>query len=117
LPANGDPNVAETPLGGLDRLSDIDRTLHEPARLQIMAHLFVLEAADFLFLLRRTGLTKGNLSAHVRKLEDAGYVEVEKRFVDRHPVTTYRLTAAGRDAFVAYREQMLGALTDLGESS
>ncbi|MEJ2217719.1 MAG: transcriptional regulator [Gemmatimonadota bacterium] len=100
---------------GLDGLSGLDRTLHEPARLQIMAHLYILEAADFLFLLRRTGLTKGNLSSHVRKLEESGYVEVEKKFVDRHPVTTYALTEAGRAAFGAYRDtilEALGALVD-----
>lgn len=106
--------MSEEPLEGLDALSELDRTLHEPARLQIMAHLFVLNGADFLFLLRRTGLTKGNLSSHVRKLEDVGYVEVEKKFVDRHPVTTYALTDAGREAFTLYREQILGALEGLG---
>jgi len=105
----------DAPLDGLKRLSELDRLLHEPARLQIMAHLFVLETADFLFLLRRTGLTKGNLSSHVRKLEEAGYVEVEKKFVDRHPVTTYRLTPRGREAFTAYRETVLEALDALGE--
>jgi len=107
------PNDA--PLDGLQRLSELDRLLHEPARLQIIAHLFVLESADFLFLLRRTGLTKGNLSSHVRKLEEAGYVEVEKKFVERHPVTAYSLTPRGREAFTAYRETILEALDALGE--
>lgn len=105
----------EASLAGLQRLTELDRTLHEPARLQIMAHLFVLEEADFLFLLRQTGLTKGNLSSHVRRLEEAGYVKVEKKFVDRIPVTTYRLTPTGRTAFAAYREILLEALDDLGE--
>lgn len=100
---------------GIDALAGLDRLLHEPARLRIMAHLFVLEAADFLFLLRRTGLTKGNLSSHIRRLEEAGYVEVEKRFVERVPVTSYRLTDRGRTAFSAYRERMLGALGALDE--
>jgi len=104
----------ETELDALDGLSDVDRILHEPARLQIVAYLFVLEGADFLFLLRRTGLTKGNLSSHVRKLEDAGYLHVEKRFVERYPVTTYRLTPDGRAAFTSYRERILKALGDLG---
>jgi len=106
------PNDA--PLDGLQRLSELDRLLHEPARLQIIAHLVVLEGADFLFLLRQTGLTKGNLSSHVRKLEEAGYVEVEKKFVDRHPVTTYKLTDRGREAFTTYRETILEALDALG---
>lgn len=100
---------------GLQELSGLDRTLHEPARLQIMAHLYVLESADFLFLLRQTELTKGNLSSHVRKLEDVGFVEVEKRFVDRVPVTTYVLTTDGRAAFAAYREKILGALGGLAD--
>lgn len=106
---------SDAPLDGLQRLSEIDRLLHEPARLQIMAHLFVLESADFLFLLRQTGLTKGNLSSHVRKLEEAGYVEVEKKFVDRHPVTAYRLTPQGREAVTTYRATILEALDALGE--
>lgn len=107
--------MADDVLEGLDGLSGLDRTLHEPARLQIMAHLYILEAADFLFLLRRTGLTKGNLSSHVRKLEEAGYVEVEKKFVDRHPVTTYALTDTGRVAFTVYRDTILDALNGLPE--
>lgn len=87
-------------------LSDIDRIVHEPARLLIMAHLSVLESADFLFLLRQTGLTRGNLSTHARRLEDAGYVEVEKSFVDRLPLTVYRLTESGREAIQKYRRDM-----------
>ena len=55
-------------------LADIDRLVHEPARLLIMAYLFVVESADFLFLMRQTKLTKGNLSSHLNKLEVAGYV-------------------------------------------
>lgn len=98
---------------GLEGLSGIDRLLHEPARLQIMAHLYVLDSADFLFLERHTGLTRGNLSSHVRKLEEAGYVEVEKSFVDRTPVTLYRLTPAGREAFASYRTRILDALGGL----
>ena len=79
-------------------VTTIDRTIHEPARLLIMAYLSVLESADFLFLLRQTGLTRGNLSTHARKLEEAGYVAVEKSFVDRLPLTVYRLTDEGRAA-------------------
>jgi DNA-binding transcriptional ArsR family regulator len=105
----------ESPIDGLEGLSEIDRLLHEPARLQIMAHLRVLESADFLFLERHTGLTRGNLSSHMRKLEEAGHVEVEKKFVDRTPVTVYRLTASGRTAFDAYRDRILEALSGLGD--
>ena len=68
-------------------IKQIDKTIHEPARLIIMAHLFVVERADFLFLMRHTGLTFGNLSSHMSKLEGAGYIEVEKEFIGKKPNT------------------------------
>ena len=105
--------ATKTPDAGLEGLADIDRLVHEPARLQILAHLYVLESVDFLFLLRHTGLTRGNLSSHVRKLEDAGYVSVEKKFVDRLSMTAYHLTDAGRMAFRRYRKEMLTVLDAL----
>ena len=94
----------------LQSLTDIDRAIHEPARLLLLAHLVGAKSADFLYLLRQTGLTKGNLSAHLRKLEEAGYVDVEKTFVERLPLTVVRLTAAGLEAITAYRKQMLEVL-------
>lgn len=94
-------------------LTTIDRTIHEPARLLIMAYLSVLESADFLFLLRQTGLTRGNLSTHARKLEEAGYVAVEKSFVDRLPLTVYRLTDEGRAALEIYRKEMTNVLASM----
>lgn len=84
----------------------IDRLIHEPARFNIMAHLYVVESADFLFLMRQTGLTKGNLSSHMSKLETAGYLEVEKEFVGKKPHTMLRLTTEGRKAFQDYRQSM-----------
>ena len=96
-------------------LTDIDRLIHEPARFLIMAHLYVVEAADFLFLQRQTELTWGNLSAHISKLEDAGYIEVEKTFKGKKPHTLLRLTDHGRTAFNAYREKMQQALADVPE--
>lgn len=84
----------------------VDRILHEPSRLVIVAILFAVESADFLFLQRETDLTKGNLSAHLTKLEGAGYVEIEKTYRGRVPLTILRLTAAGRAAFADYRERM-----------
>jgi DNA-binding transcriptional ArsR family regulator len=90
----------------LEPIADIDRLIHEPARLMILAQLYVVESADFLFLTRLTGLTPGNLSSHMSKLEDAGYVEVIKEFVDKKPHTMLRLTDEGRDAFKAYVESM-----------
>ncbi len=90
----------------LKSLEDIDRLIHEPARLMILTHLYVVESADFLFLKHQTGLTWGNLSSHIDKLEAAGYVKIEKRFIDRKPRTTLHLTNEGRDAFKAYMQKM-----------
>lgn len=89
---------------------ELDRLIHEPARLSIMANLYVVDSADFVFLLNRTGLTNGNLSSHMSRLSGAGYVEEEKEFVDRKPRTMYRLTKAGRKAFDEYRRAMMAAL-------
>jgi len=93
----------------------IDRMVHEPARLLILAHLYVLESADFIFLMRQTGLTRGNLSSHLSKLENAGYVEIKKEFVEKIPRTLLRLTRQGRDAFRAYRTDMRQVLDDWPE--
>jgi len=84
----------------------VDRAIHEPARLGIVAILFVVEAADFTFVQQRTGLTAGNLSAHVSKLQAGGYLAVEKTFSDRRPLTTLRLTEQGRAAFAGYAREM-----------
>ena len=78
-----------------------------------MAHLYVVEKADFTFLLNPTGLTRGNLSSHMSKLEEAGYVAVEKKFVARKPLTVLRLTDAGRRAFLDYRKRMQQVFKDL----
>ena len=94
---------------------NIDRLIHEPARFTIMAHLYVVESADFLFLMRQTGLTRGNLSSHISKLEDAGYLDVEKEFVNKKPHTMLHLTDEGRAAFRAYRQNMKKVLDDLPE--
>ncbi len=88
------------------QLNDIDRLVHEPARLMVMANLYVVESADFNFLMNQTGLTWGNLSSHLTKLEEAGYVHIEKEFVDKKPHTMLSLTDEGRKAFDHYRQQM-----------
>ena len=69
----------------LRTLTNVDRVIHEPARLMIVAILYAVDSADFLYLLRETGLTKGNLSAHLSRLEEAGYIEIEKRFRGKIP--------------------------------
>ena len=76
-------------------IQKIDRIIHEPARLAIMAQLFVVQSADFLFLQNQTGMTPGNLSAHLKKLENAGYVEIIKEYVERKPHTALMLTKKG----------------------
>jgi DNA-binding transcriptional ArsR family regulator len=106
------PNEAGS--AAIQPIADIDRTIHEPARLMIVAMLYVVQSADFLFLLRQTGLTKGNLSSHLGKLEAAGYVDVKKEFVGKIPRTLLRLTGEGRDAFETYRHSMMQVLEDLG---
>jgi DNA-binding MarR family transcriptional regulator len=87
-------------------LPELDRAIHEPARLGIVALLHAVEAADFTFLRQRMGLTAGNLSTHLAKLEEAGYLRAEKSFNERRPLTTLRLTPAGRTAFAAYADAM-----------
>lgn len=91
--------------------AEIDRLIHEPARLSVMAVLYVIDSADFTFLMNQTGLTWGNLSAHLSKLEEAGYIQVEKSFKGRRPNTNLQLTANGRQAFDEYVRKMKAFLT------
>ena len=99
----------------LRSLSNIDRVIHEPARLLILAYLSVVESADFLFLMNQTNLTRGNLSSHLSKLEAAGYVEIKKEFVDKIPRTLLRLTEQGKNAFQEYRRNMKQVLDSLSD--
>jgi DNA-binding MarR family transcriptional regulator len=94
---------------------EIDRIVHEPARLILLAHLYVVESADYVFLMQNTGLTWGNLSSHLTRLEEAGYVEIVKDFVDRKPHTMVRISESGREAFDVYRRQMKQLFEDLPE--
>lgn len=87
-------------------LSDIDKLVHEPARLMILSYLSVINSADFTFLMNQTELTRGNLSSHISKLEDAGYVKVNKEFVDKIPRTLIRITTKGKNALKKYRDKM-----------
>jgi len=103
----------ETGSTDLQPIADIDRLVHEPARLMILAVLYVVESADFLFLMHQTGLTRGNLSSHMSKLEAAGYIDIKKEFVGKIPRTLLRLTGKGREAFQAYRQDMIQVLGDL----
>lgn len=99
-------NTPSTIESDLDQPEAIDRLIHEPARLLIMANLRVVESADFNFLMQRTGLTWGNLSSHLSKLEDADYISIEKTYLGKRPYTLLSLNEEGRDAFDVYTNQM-----------
>jgi DNA-binding transcriptional ArsR family regulator len=94
-------------------LKNIDRLIHEPTRLMIMSQLFVVESADFLFLQHQLQMTPGNLSSHLSKLEEAGYVEIIKEFIERKPHTALKLTKKGRGAFKEYRKNIKKVLEDM----
>jgi DNA-binding MarR family transcriptional regulator len=94
----------------------MDPLIHAPARFMIVMQLFVVEAADATFLVNRTGLTWGNLSSHISKLEEAGYVSVEKTFRGKKPCTMIRLTEKGRAALQNYRIKMREALSEPPEA-
>ena len=94
------------PSDELPDVKSIDRLIHEPVRLLIMANIYVVDTADFLYLMNQLNLTFGNLSSHMSKLEEAGYINVEKEFQDKKPVTKLSLTDSGREAFEDYRQRM-----------
>ena len=94
----------------IQRLGDLNRIIHEPARLMVVALLAAVEEADFQYLHQATQLTKGNLSVHLSKLEGAGYIEIQKTFRGKYPLTVCRLTERGRGVLDNYRKVMKAAL-------
>ena len=92
---------------------EIDKLIHEPARLKIIAQLYVVENADFLFLMRQTGLSQGNVSGHLSKLEDAAYVKIAKGYIGKKPQTIISLTKKGREMFKIYIKNMREIFDDL----
>ena len=90
----------------LQEIASIDRVIHEPVRLMLMAVLYAANEADFLYLQRECGLTQGNLSSHLARLEEAGYVTILKTFKGKYPLTICQLTRKGREAFEAYARKM-----------
>lgn len=99
----------------LKTLADINAIIHTPARLMVMTYLYVVENIDYVYLKRVTGLTWGNLSKHLSKLEEAGYIATEKSFQDKKPNTVIWMTDQGREAFREYKDnlqQVLGNLPD-----
>ena len=103
--------MAEKQTSELNVDVEIDRIVHEPARLKVLAYLSLVEGADFTFLVSRIGLTMGNLSAHISKLEETGYVLVAKDFIDNRPRTLLSITEQGKKAFDNYRNTMLKLLS------
>src|SRR6185436_9701817 len=89
-----------------ERLAALDKSVHEPARLAILTALSACRSAQFRFLQSVTGLTQGNLSIHLTKLAERGFIEIDKRFDGRYPATNVRLTAAGRKAISAHWQQL-----------
>ena len=98
---------------GISSLVNIDPIIHAPARLTVLTYLYVVESVDFVFLKNMTGLTWGNLSSHLSRLEGAGYVAIEKGFRGKKPHTMIRLTDQGRAAFREYKQSMQQVLDDL----
>ena len=90
----------------LRSIVELDRVIHEPARLMIVALLWAVEECDFLYLLHETELNKGNLSSHLARLEEAGYVHIKKTFRGKVPQTLVRLSVEGRTAFEQYRKKL-----------
>ncbi|HJV91178.1 MAG TPA: transcriptional regulator [Holophagaceae bacterium] len=94
----------------LQSILEVDRLVHEPARLAILTVLASAAEVEFLFLQKVLGLSKGNLSSHAQKLEGAGYLETLKAFRERLPVTSFRITPEGRAALETYQAQLRKAL-------
>lgn len=94
-------------------LEHIDRTIHEPARLLLLIYLYSVEKADFTFLRKQTGMTQGNLSSHLTRLESAGYVETRKMFRKKRPLTMVNISQQGREAFTDYVKGMHHYFSDL----
>ena len=90
----------------LQPIADLDRAIHSPPRMMILAYLGAVDSADFIFLMNQVGLTRGNLASHLKPLEEAGYISITKEFVDKIPRTLISLTDNGREAIQTYREQM-----------
>ncbi|HEX7555374.1 MAG TPA: transcriptional regulator [Leptolinea sp.] len=89
-----------------EELAGLDRLIHEPARLSILTALAACKSADYLFLQRLTGLTGGNLSSHILKLEESGLIQIEKRFIDKKPHTEVQITENGRNAIEEHWKQL-----------
>lgn len=97
----------------LSLLADLDQVIHAPARLMVLTYLYVVESADYVFLMHLTGLTWGNLATHLNKLEDAGYIEIQKTFKGKKPQSIVLMTDPGRTAFQNYRRSIKQVMDEL----
>lgn len=94
----------------IQAIADLDRVIHEPGRLMIVALLYAVESSDFLYLQHETSMNKGTLSSHISRLEKEGYVKVEKTFRGKIPQTFLSLTRTGRNSFDVYRKTLRNSL-------
>ena len=94
-------------------LATIDQIIHAPARLMILVTLYVVESLDYVFLKNQTDLSWGNLATHLKKLEEAGYIEITKGYQGKKPHSLIRLTQEGREEFKKYKNKLKGILDDL----
>lgn len=101
---------------GIIPIIEIDKLIHEPARLMIISLLYVVESADFLWIKRQTDLTDGNLSSHLSKLESVGYVTIEKSIKNKKTRTSIKLSSGGRKAFEEYRKKLTQILESTTKS-
>jgi DNA-binding MarR family transcriptional regulator len=97
----------------IKNITQVDRLIHEPSRLAIIAVLSACESADFNYLLNATDLTKGNLSSHLKKLDEADYIKIKKGFKGNYPYRTYSLTKEGRKRFGEYKQKYLALAKEL----
>jgi DNA-binding MarR family transcriptional regulator len=97
----------------IQTIADLDRVIHEPGRLMIVALLYAVESADFLYLQHETAMNKGTLSSHISRLEKEGYVKVEKTFRGKMPQTLLSLTRTGRASLEQYRKMLRRSLDPL----
>jgi len=107
--------VNPAPPAGLAGIATLDKTIHEPARFLILGCLSVVAQADFVFLKRQTGFSDGNLSSHLRKLAEEGYICVEKMFVHNTPRTVLAITELGREKLDLYLQTMQAVMKSLGK--
>ena len=96
------------------QVPEVDALLHEPARLRVLCLLSMVDRADFMYILRTAGLSRGNLSVQLGKLEVAGIIGLERELVGTRPRTTYFLTERGRERLREYKRVMCGLMGRFG---